>query len=105
MRAILMINPRTLLHSLSRTLIFRRLNAAGSMKLANQVDSLRKEFDKSGEIPEKLVKRFVRLNISLAIGIHLADKEIDKWVFDLEENTTLRDLWMEPAKTYLAKRE
>lgn len=100
-----MINPKTLFHSLSRTLVFRRLNAGGSKKLANQVDSLRKEFDKSGEVPEKLVKKFVRLNINLAVGIHLADKEIDKWVFNLEENTTLREIWMEPAKTYLAKRE
>ena len=80
------------------------MNNGRSKRFANRIDSMRQEFDKSGEVPEKLVKTFVRLNIELAIGTHLSDKGLDKWVFDLKENHTLREAWFNPLNSYRSKR-
>jgi hypothetical protein len=99
-----MIKSKILYHTLSKKLIFFKMNNSRSKTFANRIDSLRQEFDKSGEVPDKLVKKFVRLNIELSIGTHLADKGLDKWIFNLEENHTLREAWFDSLNSYRSKR-
>ena len=99
-----MIKSKILYHTLSKKLIFFKMNNGRSKRFANRIDSLRQEFDKSGEVPDKLVKKFVRLNIELSIGIHLADKGLDKWIFNLEENHMLREAWFDSLNSYRSKR-
>jgi hypothetical protein len=100
-----MINPRVLYKALSKILIFSKLNHSRSKKLADRIDSMRAEFDKSGFVPEKSVKSFVRLNIELSIGIYLSDSDLESHIFDLENNQDLREAWFNPSNSYKSMRE
>ena len=91
-----MISSKTLLNALQQKLIFSPLNATKSERIGKEIQRLRAKYLESGQIPKSSLKTYVRLVITLDIGVYLKDNALQSIVFHKSDYPDLHLAWYNP---------
>ncbi len=95
-----MISMRTLSDSLSKKLVFKKLSPQRAESLSKKRDRLRSPFMQSVVVPASQLKKYVRISITLDIGIILSELDIYQMSFDKHNYEELHSFWYDPHSMF-----
>tara|TARA_B100001287_G_C22334612_1_gene367868 strand:+ start:173 stop:463 length:291 start_codon:yes stop_codon:yes gene_type:complete len=91
-----MISSKTMLNALQQKLIFYPLNATKSERIGKDIQRLRAKYLDFGHLPKSALRSYVRLVITLDIGVYLKDNHLQNMVFHVSEYPELHSAWYNP---------
>ena len=91
-----MISSKTMLNALQQKLIFYPLNATKSERIGKDIQRLRAKYLDFGHLPKSALRSYVRLVITLDIGVYLKDNALQSTVFHKSDYPDLHLAWYKP---------
>ena len=95
-----MISMRTLNSSLSKKLVFKKLSPQLADSLSKKRDRLRSPLMQSVVVPASQLKKYIRISITLDIGIMLSELDINQMSFDQKKYNELHSFWYDPHSMF-----
>lgn len=95
-----MISMKTLHEKLSKKLVFRKLNRSKANQLSKKRDRFRKNFQRSVVVPKHKLKSYVRMTITLDIGIILNEIDVNQMSFDRDKYPRLHLFWYDAEDVF-----
>ena len=93
-----MIRFSVLLNLLKKRVVFKRMNKAKANRFSKKLNSYSARFDRTGKIPEKHVKPYVRKQLIFSFGMLLSEVNQTKLILPLDQESFFCKLWNDPLQ-------